>query len=85
MEGTRPMLIEIQSLTAQSVFGYPKRTANGFDYNRLAVLIAVLEKRIKEWDELRNKLSRIKSVASELSKDKDKILYFFNSVENSED
>ena len=47
--------------------------------------IAVLEKRIKEWDELRNKLSRIKSVASELSKDKDKILYFFNSVENSED
>ena len=45
MEGTRPMLIEIQSLTAQSVFGYPKRTANGFDYNRLAVLIAVLEKR----------------------------------------
>lgn len=45
MEGTRPMLIEIQSLTAQSVFGYPKRTANGFDYNRLAVLIAVLEKK----------------------------------------
>ena len=47
--------------------------------------IAVLEKRIKEWDELSNKLSRIKSVTSELSKDKDKILYFFNSVENSED
>lgn len=45
MEGTRPVLVEIQSLTTQSVFGIPKRTANGFDYNRLAVLIAVLEKR----------------------------------------
>ena len=45
MEGTRPMLIELQALTTQSVFGIPKRTANGLDYNRLAVLIAVLEKR----------------------------------------
>ncbi len=45
MEGTRPLLIELQSLTATSVFGIPKRTANGFDYNRLAVLIAVLEKK----------------------------------------
>ena len=45
MEGTRPLLIELQSLTATSVFGVPKRTANGFDYNRLAVLIAVLEKK----------------------------------------
>ena len=47
MEGTRPMLVEIQALTSQSVFGIPKRTANGFDYNRLAVLVAVLEKRAK--------------------------------------
>ena len=46
MEGTRPVLVEIQALTTQSVFGIPKRTANGFDYNRLAVLIAVLEKRV---------------------------------------
>ena len=46
MEGTRPLLIELQSLTTTSVFGIPKRTANGFDYNRLAVLIAVLEKRV---------------------------------------
>ena len=46
MEGTRPVLVEIQALTTQSVFGFPKRTANGFYYNRLAVLIAVLEKRI---------------------------------------
>ena len=45
IEGTRPILVEMQALTSQSVFGIPKRTANGFDYNRLAVLIAVLEKR----------------------------------------
>lgn len=45
MEGTRPLLIELQALTTPSVFGIPKRTANGFDYNRLAVLIAVIEKR----------------------------------------
>lgn len=45
MEGTRPMLIEVQSLTTQSIFGFPKRTANGVDYNRLALLIAVLEKK----------------------------------------
>lgn len=45
MEGTRPMLIELQALTTLSVFGIPKKTANGLDYNRLAVLIAVLEKR----------------------------------------
>lgn len=45
MEGTRPMLIELQALTTLSVFGIPKRTANGLDYNRLAVMIAVLEKR----------------------------------------
>ncbi len=45
MEGTRPLLIELQALTSTSVFGIPKRTANGFDYNRLAVLIAVLEKK----------------------------------------
>ena len=45
MEGTRPILIEVQTLTTQSIYGYPKRTANGVDYNRLALLIAVLEKR----------------------------------------
>ena len=45
MEGTRSILVELQALTSQSVFGYPKRTANGLDYNRLALLIAVLEKR----------------------------------------
>ena len=45
IEGTRPILVEIQALTAQTVFGMPKRTANGFDYNRMSVLIAVLEKR----------------------------------------
>ena len=45
IEGTRAILIELQALTTQSVFGFPKRTANGTDYNRLALLIAVLEKR----------------------------------------
>ena len=45
MEGTRPILVEIQALTSQSVFGIPKRTANGIDYNRLYLLIAVLEKK----------------------------------------
>ena len=45
MEGTRSILVELQALTAQSVFGYPKRTANGIDFNRLSLLIAVLEKR----------------------------------------
>ena len=45
IEGTRPILVEVQALTSQSIFGIPKRTGNGFDYNRLAVLIAVLEKR----------------------------------------
>ena len=45
MEGTRPLLIEIQALTSQTVFGMPRRTANGIDYNRLTVLMAVLEKK----------------------------------------
>ena len=45
MEGTRPLLLELQALTTPSVYGLPRRTANGIDYNRLTVLIAVLEKR----------------------------------------
>ena len=45
IEGTRPILVELQALTTQSVFGYPKRAANGIDFNRLSLLIAVLEKR----------------------------------------
>ena len=45
MEGTRPILIELQALTSTSVYGLPRRTANGIDYNRLTLLIAVLEKR----------------------------------------
>ena len=44
LEGTRPILIEIQALTATTVFGMPRRTANGIDYNRVTLLIAVLEK-----------------------------------------
>ena len=45
MEGTRPILVELQALTTQSIFGYPRRTANGIDFNRLTLLIAVMEKR----------------------------------------
>ena len=46
MEGTRPILVELQALTTPSVFGFPRRTANGIDFNRLTLLIAVLEKRV---------------------------------------
>ena len=46
MEGTRPLLVEFQALTTPTAFGMPRRTANGIDYNRLAVLIAVLEKKL---------------------------------------
>ena len=45
MEGTRPILVELQALTTQTVTNYPKRTANGIDFNRLAILIAVIEKK----------------------------------------
>lgn len=45
MEGTRPLLVEVQSLVNKTVFGYPVRKASGFDLNRLHVLIAVLQKR----------------------------------------
>lgn len=46
LEGTRPLLVEIQSLVSKSSFGYALRRAQGFDFNRLGLLIAVLEKRI---------------------------------------
>jgi DNA repair protein RadA/Sms len=45
LEGTRPILVELQSLTVQSVYGLPRRTANGIDFNRLTLLVAVIEKR----------------------------------------
>lgn len=47
LEGTRPLLVEIQALVNSTNFGYPKRAASGFDLNRLNLLIAVLEKRTK--------------------------------------
>lgn len=47
LEGTRPILVEIQALATNSNFGYPKRTASGFDINRLNLLIAVIERRTK--------------------------------------
>lgn len=45
MEGTRPILVEVQALIAKTSFGNPRRVSTGFDYNRTALLIAVLEKR----------------------------------------
>ncbi len=45
MEGTRPLLAEVQGLVTPTGFGNPRRMATGFDYNRLSLLLAVLEKR----------------------------------------
>ena len=45
MEGVRPVLAEIQALVVPSSYSSPRRTSNGFDYNRAAMLMAVLEKR----------------------------------------
>ncbi len=46
LEGSRPLLVEIQSLVSKSSFGYARRRTQGFDFNRLSLLVAVLEKRI---------------------------------------
>lgn len=46
MEGTRPLLLEVQALVARTPFGVPRRTAAGADYNRILLLLAVLEKRV---------------------------------------
>lgn len=46
VEGTRPMLLELQALVSPTSFGIPKRTATGVDYNRVSLLMAVLEKRV---------------------------------------
>lgn len=46
MEGTRPILVEIQALVCQSNFGIPRRTAVGTDFNRVNLLMAVLEKKV---------------------------------------
>lgn len=47
VEGTRPILIEIQALTTKTFFGMPRRSSNGIDYNKLNLLIAVIEKYTK--------------------------------------
>jgi DNA repair protein RadA/Sms len=46
MEGTRPLVVEIQALSSITSFGLPRRTANGIDLNRLLLLVAVLSKRV---------------------------------------
>jgi DNA repair protein RadA/Sms len=45
LEGTRPLLVEIQGLTSKTTFGHPRRTANGVDFNRLLLTLAVLARR----------------------------------------
>jgi DNA repair protein RadA/Sms len=47
LEGTRPILIEVQALVSTANFGTPQRNVNGFDFRRLAMLLAVLEKRME--------------------------------------
>ncbi len=47
IEGTRPILVEIQALVNTTSFGYPKRASSGFDLNRLNLLIAIIERRTK--------------------------------------
>ena len=46
LEGTRPLLVEVQALSSPTTFGYARRTANGIDYNRLLLLAAVLSRRM---------------------------------------
>ena len=47
LEGTRPILVEVQALVSNASFGTPQRNVNGFDLRRLSMLLAVLEKRLK--------------------------------------
>ena len=46
LEGNRPLLVEMQALVARTPYGMPRRTAVGFDYNRVNMLLAILEKRL---------------------------------------
>jgi DNA repair protein RadA/Sms len=46
MEGTRPLLVEVQALTSQTAYPNPRRTANGIEFNRLQLLLAVLTQRV---------------------------------------
>jgi DNA repair protein RadA/Sms len=46
MEGTRPLLVEVQGLTSATSFGHPRRTANGVDFNRVLLTVAVLSRRV---------------------------------------
>jgi len=47
LEGTRPLLVEVQALVNKTSYGYPKRAASGMDLNRLNLLVAMLERRTK--------------------------------------
>jgi DNA repair protein RadA/Sms len=47
MEGTRPLLVEVQSLVSRTAFGMPRRVSNGIDINRLHMIVAIAEKRAR--------------------------------------
>ena len=50
LEGTRPLLVEIQALVVATQYGTARRVANGVDYNRISVLVAMLEKQTRNSD-----------------------------------
>ncbi|MEO6729569.1 MAG: hypothetical protein ABIM99_06640 [Candidatus Dojkabacteria bacterium] len=47
MEGTRPVVVEVQALASRSYFSNPRRTTSGFDLNRLFIILAIIEKKLK--------------------------------------
>ena len=65
MEGTRPVLVEVQALAAKAGFGTPQRVATGFDQKRLAVLLAVLERRAETRSPSSTSSSRSRRAAPE--------------------
>src|SRR2546422_9814298 len=71
LEGTRPMLLELQALVARASFGTPRRTVLGADYNRVCLLLAVLEKRSEEHtSELQSRLHLVCRLLLEKKKKK---------------
>jgi len=84
MEGTRPLLVEIQALVTKTNFGYPQRRATGFDLNRLQLLIAVLSKRtglpLESYDVFLNVVGGIE--ASEPAADLAVIIAIASAIQN---
>lgn len=86
MEGTRPLLVEVQALVTKTAFGYPVRKASGFDLNRLQMLIAVLSKRtglpLDSYDVFLNVVGGLK--ADEPAADLAVILAIASAMKNKE-